>query len=102
MARDGVVLEIDSVSKSFGALAALSSVSLAVQAGQIFSVIGPNGAGKSTLFNVVSGLHVPTRGRIRFRGRDIGGAAAAQIKPLRGAQKVQITHNIPAISVFAE
>ena len=73
MARDGVVLEVDDVSKSFGALAALSRVSFAVEAGQIFSVIGPNGAGKSTLFNVVSGLHVPTAGRVRFRGRDIGG-----------------------------
>jgi len=100
MARDGVVLEIDRVSKSFGALAALSSVSLAVQAGQIFSVIGPNGAGKSTLFNVVSGLHVPTRGRIRFRGRDIGGLEPEQINRLGVAKTFQITNIFPEISVF--
>ena len=73
MAHDGVVLEIDSVSKSFGALAALSKVSFAVRRGQVFSVIGPNGAGKSTLFNVVSGLHTPTAGRVRFNGQQIGG-----------------------------
>src|SRR5258705_6184722 len=100
MARDGVVLGIGSVSKSFGALAALSSVSLAVQAGQIFSVIGPNGAGKSTLFNVVSGLHVPTRGRIRFRGRDIGGLEPEQINRLGVAKTLQITIIYPEISVF--
>src|SRR5207249_8435262 len=62
MAARGVVLEVDSVSKSFGALAALSRVGFAVSEGQVFSVIGPNGAGKSTLFNVVPGLYAPSAG----------------------------------------
>jgi len=100
MARDGVVLEVDGVSKSFGALAALSKVSLVVQAGQIFSVIGPNGAGKSTLFNVVSGLHVPTTGRVRFRGREIAGLAPETINRLGVAKTFQITNIFPEISVF--
>ena len=100
MARDGVVLEVDGVSKSFGALAALSNVSLVVQAGQIFSVIGPNGAGKSTLFNVVSGLHVPTTGRVRFRGREIAGLAPETINRLGVAKTFQITNIFPEISVF--
>ena len=100
MARDGVVLEVDRVSKSFGALAALSNVSLVVQAGQIFSVIGPNGAGKSTLFNVVSGLHVPTTGRVRFRGREIAGLAPETINRLGVAKTFQITNIFPEISVF--
>jgi branched-chain amino acid transport system ATP-binding protein len=100
MARDGVVLEVDAVSKSFGALAALSKVSLVVQAGQIFSVIGPNGAGKSTLFNVVSGLHVPTTGRVRFRGREIAGLAPETINRLGVAKTFQITNIFPEISVF--
>jgi len=100
MARDGVVLEVDAVSKSFGALAALSNVSLVVQAGQIFSVIGPNGAGKSTLFNVVSGLHVPTTGRVRFRGREIAGLAPETINRLGVAKTFQITNIFPEISVF--
>ena len=100
MARDGVVLEVDAVSKSFGALAALSSVSLVVRAGQIFSVIGPNGAGKSTLFNVVSGLHVPTTGRVRFRDRDITGLAPETINRLGVAKTFQITNIFPEISVF--
>ena len=100
MARDGVVLEVDTVSKSFGALAALSNVSLVVQAGQIFSVIGPNGAGKSTLFNVVSGLHAPTTGRVRFRDRDITGLAPETINRLGVAKTFQITNIFPEISVF--
>jgi branched-chain amino acid transport system ATP-binding protein len=100
MARDGIVLEVDAVSKSFGALAALSNVSLAVHAGQIFSVIGPNGAGKSTLFNVVSGLHVPTSGRVRFRGREIAGLAPEAINRLGVAKTFQITNIFPEISVF--
>ena len=100
MARDDVVLEVDAVSKSFGALAALSNVSLVVQAGQIFSVIGPNGAGKSTLFNVVSGLHVPTTGRVRFRDREIAGLAPETINRLGVAKTFQITNIFPEISVF--
>jgi len=99
MARDGVVLEVDGVSKSFGALAALSNVSLAVRARQVFSVIGPNGAGKSTLFNVVSGLHVPTAGRVRFRGQEIGGLAPETINRLGVAKTFQITNIFPQISV---
>jgi len=100
MAHDGVILEIDSVSKSFGALGALSRVSFAVRQGQVFSVIGPNGAGKSTLFNVISGLHVPTVGRVRFRGREITGLAPATINRLGIAKTFQITNVFPEISVF--
>jgi len=100
MAHDGVVLEVDAVSKSFGALAALSKVSFAVRQGQIFSVIGPNGAGKSTLFNVISGLHVPTVGRVRFRGREIAGLSPEAINRLGIAKTFQITNIFPEISVF--
>ena len=100
MARDGVVLEVDSVGKSFGALAALSKVSFAVRQGQVFSVIGPNGAGKSTLFNVISGLHVPSVGHVRFRGREIAGLAPEVINRLGIAKTFQITNIFPEISVF--
>jgi branched-chain amino acid transport system ATP-binding protein len=100
MAHDGVVLEVDAVDKSFGALAALSRVSFAVRQGQVFSVIGPNGAGKSTLFNVISGLHVPTAGRVRFRGREIAGLAPEAINRLGIAKTFQITNIFPEISVF--
>jgi branched-chain amino acid transport system ATP-binding protein len=100
MAHDGVVLEVESVSKSFGALAALSKVSFSVRQGQIFSVIGPNGAGKSTLFNVISGLHVPSAGRVRFRGQEIAGLPPEAINRLGIAKTFQITNIFPEISVF--
>ena len=99
MAHDGLVLEVDAVSRSFGALAALTRVSLTVRQGQVFSVIGPNGAGKSTLFNIVSGLHAPSSGRVRFRGREIGGLAPEAINRLGIAKTFQITNIFPEISV---
>jgi len=70
------VLEVDRVSKSFGALAALTGVSFAVRAGEIFSVIGPNGAGKSTLVKIACGLVRPTAGRAEVAGAPAGSAAA--------------------------
>jgi len=99
MAHDGLVLEIDAVSRNFGALAALTKVSFSVVQGQVFSVIGPNGAGKSTLFNIVSGLHAPSAGRVRFRGREIGGLAPEAINRLGIAKTFQITNIFPEITV---
>ena len=99
MARDGLVLEVAGVSKSFGALAALTDVSLNVRQGEVFSVIGPNGAGKSTLFNVVSGLYAPTAGRVSFLGREITGLAPETINRLGVAKTFQITNIFPEISV---
>ncbi|MCO8276154.1 branched-chain amino acid ABC transporter ATP-binding protein/permease [Actinoplanes sp. TRM 88003] len=69
------VLEVDHVSKQFRGLKALDDVSLTVPEGEIRGIVGPNGSGKTTLFNVISGLYRPTRGRVRFRGRDLTGRA---------------------------
>ena len=95
-----IVLAVDGVSKSFGALAALSAVSFEVRAGEVFSVIGPNGAGKSTLFNVIAGLHVPTSGRIVFGGGVITGRSPEAINRLGLAKTFQITNIFPGISVY--
>ncbi len=100
MARGGVVLEVDFVSKSFGALAALTKVGFAVRHGEVFSVIGPNGAGKSTLFNVISGLHTPTAGHVRFRGQEITGLPPEAISRRGIAKTFQITNIFPEISAF--
>jgi branched-chain amino acid transport system ATP-binding protein len=94
------MLEVDGVSKNFGALAALARVSLTVRAGEVFSVIGPNGAGKSTLFNVIAGLHLPTSGRVAFRGGEITGLGPEVINRKGLAKTFQITNVFPGISVY--
>ena len=62
------ILETQSLTKSFGALTAVSDVSLSIEAGTLHSIIGPNGAGKTTLFNLLTGTYAPTSGRIVLDG----------------------------------
>lgn len=73
------ILECDDVSKIYGGLKAVSSVSFEVAKGQIFAIIGPNGAGKTTLFEVISGLSRATSGSIRLNGEDIHNASPGRI-----------------------
>jgi branched-chain amino acid transport system ATP-binding protein len=100
MSRNVVLLQVEGVSKSFGALAALTDVSLTVSIGEVVSVIGPNGAGKSTLFNVITGLHEPSRGRVLFDGQLITGWAPEAVNRLGLAKTFQITNVFPGISVY--
>src|SRR5882762_11440193 len=65
------ILELDGISKKFGALTVAEQISLAVGEGEALGIIGPNGAGKSTLFNLVAGNIAPDSGRIRFLGNDV-------------------------------
>ncbi|WP_050851043.1 ATP-binding cassette domain-containing protein, partial [Bordetella pertussis] len=75
-AEAATVLEIDRLSVRYGALQALSDVSLQVRQGEIVSLIGANGAGKSTLLKAVAGLLRPQAGRIAFRGADLASVPA--------------------------
>lgn len=63
----------------FGGLKALDRVDLSVRQGRIHGLIGPNGSGKSTMMNVLTGIYVPTAGRIAFEGGDIAGLKSSQI-----------------------
>jgi branched-chain amino acid transport system ATP-binding protein len=65
------LLEIKSLSVSYGGLRALADVSITVPEDSFISVIGANGAGKSTLFRTISGATMPSEGSIRFRGADL-------------------------------
>ncbi|MBC7791436.1 MAG: ATP-binding cassette domain-containing protein, partial [Anaerolineae bacterium] len=62
---------VDAVTKSFGAVTALNSVSFEVGAGEIFGFIGPDGAGKTTLFRVLTTLMVPDKGSASVLGHDV-------------------------------
>ncbi len=65
------MLEVASLSVSYGGLRALTDVTLSVKEGQFVTVVGPNGAGKSTLFKTISGIVPPGAGRIMFMGLDL-------------------------------
>src|SRR5665213_2282119 len=65
------LLEIDAVSKNFGAVAAVDGVSLAVGEGELFALLGPSGCGKTTLLRLIAGFELPDRGRILIDGADM-------------------------------
>ena len=64
-------IQLDRVVKSFNGLVAVNSVTMNVNEGEILGLIGPNGAGKTTLFNLITGVHPPTQGKVIFDGQDI-------------------------------
>jgi len=66
-----MILKLKNLTRSFDSLKAVDGIDLEVAQGEVLGIIGPNGAGKSTLFNLITGLHKPDQGTIRFDGRDI-------------------------------
>ena len=94
------LLSTESLTKSFGALTAVNAVTLEVEEGSLHSVIGPNGAGKTTFFNLLTGQHAPTSGRIIFDGRDIAGTPPHGIAHLGIARSFQRTSIFPTLSIL--
>jgi branched-chain amino acid transport system ATP-binding protein len=88
------LLDLHDLHLSFGGVSALSGVSLAVTAGDLFAIIGPNGAGKTSIFNCISGIYRPTRGRIVFDGHDI-----THLKPHQRA-RLGIARTFQNIALF--
>jgi branched-chain amino acid transport system ATP-binding protein len=93
-------LETKNLCKYFGGLKAVDQVNFRVEEGQLKSIIGPNGAGKTTLFNLLSGLYIPTDGKIFFQGKDITDKKMNQISQIGVTKTFQITHIFPRLSVF--
>jgi branched-chain amino acid transport system ATP-binding protein len=93
------LLELREVSKSFGAVAAVARVSLAVEEGRLHAIIGPNGAGKTTLFNCITGEVAPTAGRVLYDGHDITGTPPHALPALGIARSFQRTSIFPTLTV---
>ena len=66
-----MLLEINGLTKRFMGLTAVNDFSMHVDTGEIVGLIGPNGAGKSTIFNLITGIHLATSGKISYNGTDI-------------------------------
>ncbi|HEX5420793.1 MAG TPA: branched-chain amino acid ABC transporter ATP-binding protein/permease, partial [Gammaproteobacteria bacterium] len=96
---EGPVLEIHGLSKSFGGLRAIDSVSLTVGRAEILGIIGPNGAGKTTLFNLLNGFIEPDSGKILFEGRDITGARPNRICRAGVGRTFQVVKPFPRMSL---
>ncbi len=93
------LLELRSVSRRFGALQALSDISLKVSQGELRAVIGPNGAGKTTLFNLISGFFPPSSGEIVFDGEAIQRVNPAALVRRGIIRTFQITEVFLSLSV---
>ncbi len=65
------VIELDGVTKRFGAVTAVDAVSLSLLEGEFFALLGPSGCGKTTLLRVLAGFEHPEEGRVRLDGNDI-------------------------------
>jgi branched-chain amino acid transport system ATP-binding protein len=98
--RDGPLLAVEELSRTFGALAALSAVSLVVARRERRAIIGPNGAGKTTLFNVITGQLAPSGGRIVFDGAPITGLAPHAVARRGLARSFQRTNLFPRLTVL--
>ncbi|RMG86322.1 MAG: ATP-binding cassette domain-containing protein, partial [Candidatus Dadabacteria bacterium] len=83
------VLEIRNLTHYFGGLCALSDLNITLEPGTLTGLIGPNGAGKTTVFNLVSGFYKPSRGEIRFEGRNIAGLKPHEVTALGVARTFQ-------------
>jgi len=93
------LLKVSGVSKSFGGVLAVASVSFELKEGELLGIIGPNGSGKTTLVNLVTGFVKPNSGRIEYRGKKITGWAPYKIVSLgiaRTFQMVRPFYQLPA------
>ena len=94
------ILETVGLTREFRGFVAVCDVGLRVMPGTIHALIGPNGAGKTTCFNMLTKFLKPTRGSIRFNGRDITGMAPAQVARLGLVRSFQISAVFPHLTAL--
>jgi len=93
------MLRIEHVDVFHGDARALDDVSLEVEEGTIVAIVGANGAGKTSLIRTIAGMHRPARGRIEFRGTDIGGWDSHRVCNFGIGQVAEGRQVFPSLSV---
>ncbi len=95
-----VFLKVDKLDMRFGGIVALQGVSFTAARGDITAIIGPNGAGKTTLFNCITGMYVPSGGRISFGGKELTRMSPYRIAGLGIARTFQNLALFDGLTVF--
>jgi len=99
MQSDSNILQVDSLSKYFGGLAAVSDCSLKIKKGSITGIIGPNGSGKTTLFNLIAGNLKSSKGMVLFNDEDITDVPSYELFSKGILRTFQIAHEFTNLTV---
>jgi len=94
------LLELDGLSKSYGALKVVDDLDVRLEEGEALGVVGPNGAGKTTMLHLVAGQLRPDAGRVRFAGRDVTGLPARARCQLGMARTFQVPQPFAGMTVY--
>ena len=100
MQQNSNILQVSSLSKYFGGLAAVSNCNLNIKKGSITGIIGPNGSGKTTLFNLISGNLKPNQGKVLFNNDDITGTPSYELFSKGILRTFQIAHEFTNLTVL--
>jgi branched-chain amino acid transport system ATP-binding protein len=94
------LLGVERVSKAFGGLAAVQTVSFGLAEGELSALIGPNGAGKTTLFHIISGFIKPDTGTVRYAGESVAGLRPHDICQRGMVRTFQVTRPFNRLTVL--
>jgi branched-chain amino acid transport system ATP-binding protein len=94
------ILSVRDLEKTFGSVVAARGISLDVPPQQTIGIIGANGAGKTTFVNMITGHMRPSKGSVRFAGREITGRPSREITRLGISRSFQMAQIFPSLSVF--
>lgn len=94
------ILVAERLNQRFGGIQAIDDLSFALNEGEIVALIGPNGAGKTTLVNLLTGVHRPSSGRIRFKGEDVTAQRPFEAARRGLARTFQIVQPFPRMTVL--
>ncbi len=93
------ILSVVDLEKTFGSVVAARDICIEVPPEQTIGIIGANGAGKTTFINMITGHLTPSKGSIRFEGRDITGMPSRAIMRLGISRSFQVAQVFPSLTV---